>query len=143
MADPNFTTVESSLESKLKRIFDMKFISFDSPGETLEEDKLFISIETPMSKVVAKRHVARVEGECKIYCRASDAPVGYFNKKIGKASADDIKDFFFFEIEATQRIAHDIVEKSIRFVYFFSGQYDPEIGSLEADNITFTCEATL
>lgn len=123
-------SVEDKMSAQLKRIFDLKKVTFDEPGESMEQDCLFVEVENADSRVKSKRLISRVTGQGTIYSRASQIPIGFFSKQIDRAQSADVKDFFFFDFEENTKLIQDIVQRTFRFVYFFQGEYDPEVGEI-------------
>jgi hypothetical protein len=119
---------EADLKASLKSIFQLKRVTMDNMGDAVEQDILFINVENPRVRVVDGMVKARVTGECKIYSTAERMPFGYFAKKIKEADKDLTIDFFFSEIEENKKVYVNLVEKSFRFIWFWSKQYDPDLG---------------
>ena len=67
--------IEIKLEESLKRIFGMKKVSFDMPGESFEQGTLFVEIETVRSRIKDGRHLARVEGRLFIQAQSDKVPL--------------------------------------------------------------------
>lgn len=129
---------ENELSEKLKNIFQLKKVTFQEPGESNEQETLFIEIETSRNKIKDGRFTARVSGRLTVFGNANKMPFGFFSKQIDKAKVDDKKDFFFTDFEENTKIINNIVERSLSFVYFFNGQFDPNIGTLNQIDIEET-----
>jgi hypothetical protein len=121
---------ESSLAAQLKRIFDYTKVTFAAPGESQEQDTLFIEIENCISRAKDGVFTARVTGNCTVFAHYERIPFGYFHKKIALADTDDTKDLFFFNVDENTKTFQSLVQRSFSFVFLFSGQYDPDNGSL-------------
>lgn len=123
-------TVEDSLREKLEAIFKVKKISFNEPGESREQDCLFISIDDSRPKISDNKCRYRISGRCLIYGRNDKVKIGFFSKAISQADADLTKDFFFHDFESNTKTYGEIVQRGFSFVYFFTEQYDPDTGDL-------------
>ena len=120
---------EKALQEKLEAIFEIEKVTFDMPGETREQDCLFVQIENTKSLVRDGSVHARVTGKGFLFAPAGRLPFGYFAKCI--ASHPDLsKQIFFFDIEENTRLYENIVQRSFSFVYFFDSQYDPAVGTI-------------
>ncbi len=122
---------EATLAEKFKNIFDLTKVSFDQPGESHEQDCLFIEIEKVVSKARDTKYTARVTGRAFVYAMGTRIPFGYFAKKIHEADPAEHSDLFFYDIDEQSKLTGNVVQRGFSFVYFFSGQYDPV-----ADTIT-------
>ena len=121
---------ETELKEKFQKIFELKKVTFDAPGESNEQDCLFIEVEH--SKNVIKDGVvkAMVSGNCLMYSQNEKLPFGFFSKAIKQADQSLTKDLFFYEIESNNQRYRNLIKRGFSFVYFFSSQYDPKIGSI-------------
>ena len=122
--------VEKQLSEKFARIFDLKRVSFNDPGEAQEQDVLFVDMESSKYFVKDGRATGRATGKCHVFTQWDRMPVGYFAQKIAAADKDDTKDFFFFNVEESIKKHENLVERTFSFTYFFSNQYDPNIGTI-------------
>lgn len=129
---------EQELADKFKRIFDFKKVTYDDPGESNEQEGLFINVESPHFVIKDGVAKARIEGQAYVFANTMKLPFGYFSKAIAKANPADTRKLFFFEIEDNTPRYRNIVQRGFSFVYFFSGQYDPDLGNIES--VTFTNE---
>ena len=120
---------ERELKSRLESIFGIK-ASFDLPGESLEQEVIFINIETSYSKVSDKIIRTRAQGKCFLYVQRDKAPVSFFAKRIAQSDKELTQRFFFYEVDAEKKVYQNIVERSFGFIYFFEGEYDPNLGEL-------------
>ena len=130
--------LERELSDKLKRIFKVKKVSFDEPGEAAEQECLFINIERSINSARDGIFKARVEGSCVVFGTNQKLPVGYFNRCLQESPTADTKDLFCFDFETNTKRFKDKVQRGFSFVYFFSTQYDPEQGTL--DEVDFNTE---
>ena len=125
---------KKELKNKLSQIFGLKKTTFDAPGESFEQDTLFIEISSAQSKVTQSRETAKVEGQIVVYSQGDKLPYGFFNKRIEQADPSLTRDFMFFNMD--QNVANspariqNIYERRCSFVYLYSAQYDPSQGSL-------------
>lgn len=128
---------EKALSEKLKAIFEVKKTDYGLPGESQEQECLFINIEK--SQVQPKDGMVKIKvtGTVLMYAFNQKLPFGYFNLQIAKAPNALTHDIFFYDFEENTRSFRDIVQRSLSFVYFFSSQHDPSIGNIESlDQIT-------
>lgn len=121
---------EKELEEKLKAIFKLKKVSYSQPSNAKEQETLFIEIENAKNSIKDGRVVSMITGHAVVFGNSDKLPFGYFSKCIKQADPSLTKELFFFDIENNSRIYQNIVERSFGFIYFFSGQYDPDIGSI-------------
>lgn len=121
---------EKDLSSRLQRIFDFKKTRFDDPGESFEQECLFVNVERAICDIKEARQRARVTGLAYVYASADKLPFGYFNKQIAHAMSDDVVRFFFFEIDSNLPVMNNIVRRSVKFVFFYDAQYDPSLGTI-------------
>jgi hypothetical protein len=121
---------EKDLKERLQRIFDFQKTRFDDPGESMEQECLFINIEQAMCHIKEKKQIAQVSGQFFVFATFDKLPYGYFVKQIHKAYLDDTAKFFFHEIDTNLPVMNNIVRRSVRFVFFFEAEYDPRQGSL-------------
>lgn len=131
---------KNELSDKLKRIFDLKKVSFDQPSNSKEQECLFVEIEKALNSVRDGRVLSRVTGNALVWGPADKIPFGYFSKRIKQADPEDTKDLFFTDIETNVRTYQNIVQRGFSFTYFFNSQYDPATGSI--DQVTLTIEET-
>lgn len=126
---------ESALSEKIKNIFDLDKVTFDSPSESREQEGIFIEVENPRIKVGDKYASARVTGKLRIFVQAEKMPFDYLMKKIDAADPDDKADLYFFDIGVSVGRFMNIDERTIGFVFFFRSQYDPNLGTINSVNI--------
>lgn len=126
---------EKSLQSKLKKIFDMKKVTFDHVGQAHEQECIFIEVESCKSSIKDALQVALVKGKLRVFANNEKLPYGYFDKKLQAATSDDTKDLFFYDLEENSGYYGNLVERSMSFVYFFNSQYSPNLGSITSIDI--------
>lgn len=128
----------SELKEKLAHIFGLRKTTFDAPSVdsngSFEQDTLFIEIEESKAKATSGRVSSKVTGSIVVFAQMNKLPFGYFNKRIELSEHSLTKDFFFFDIDLNQangpaRI-QNISERRVRFVYFYSDQFNPDHGEL-------------
>lgn len=140
MSENKPNTIENSIEANLRAIFGVKKVVFDSPGESQEQDCIFIEVENSWNTFKDGRAVSKVTGNMIMFGPNDKLTLGFFSKAIAKAKKTLTKPFFFFDFEENTKTYRNIVQRSVSFVYFFDSQYDPETGSITS--VTFTTEET-
>lgn len=122
------------MSSKLKTIFGVKKVTFDEPGESYEQDTLFVAIEECQSRATQGKAFAKVTGAIVMFSQHDKLPYGFFAKRVAQAPLEATKSFFFFDVDvdvlSSPARQHNISERRTRFVYLYSAQYDPNQGSL-------------
>lgn len=131
---------EQDLEDKFKAIFNVKKISYDSPGESQEQECLFIQIEEPKFTFKDGGVKALVTGKAIMFGRNDALTFGFFAKCIAQAAAALTKDLFFEDFESNTQRFRDKVQRGFSFTYFFNSQYDPAIGTITS--VTTNVEET-
>lgn len=121
---------ETELKEKFQKIFELKKVTFDAPGESNEQDCLFIEVEHSKNVIKDGSVKAMVSGNCLMYSQHEKLPFGFFSKAIKQADQSLTKDLFFYEIESNNQRYRNLIKRGFSFVYFFSSQYDPKIGSI-------------
>lgn len=129
---------EKQIVESLKRIFDLKKVTLSAPGESPEHECLFVDVETSRVKISEGRAKIRATGRARIFGNSDRMPFGYFQKRIELAENADLIPFFFYDLEENATLFQNIAERSLSFVYFFDGQYDPDQGSLTSLEIEVT-----
>lgn len=129
---------ETALEEKLKKIFKVEKVSFSQPGESREQGCIFVEIENSRNAIKDGRQIARVSGNVVMFGPAEKLKFGFFSKAINAADSDDTKDLFFFDFETNTKLYQNLVQRGFSFVYFFNGQYDPDLGTLTSVNFEET-----
>lgn len=123
---------ENELSEKLKKIFDVKKVSFDAPGEAMEQETLFIEVSNFRSFVKDQRVVGKADAKAYYFSTNQKLPFGYWAKKIALADTDDSESFFFYDLEQNSQIFRDKIQRAFSFVYFFNRQFDPEKGTISS-----------
>lgn len=131
---------EQELADKFKRIFGLKKVTYDRPGETQEQECLFIEVETSNNSIKDGRAIGRVTGKATLFGPSDKIPFGFFSKRIRNADPDDTHDLFFSDFETNTRLYQNKVQRDFSFVYFFNSQYDPETGSIDEVTIDISEE---
>ena len=116
---------QDKLIETFKDIFEIKKVSFNAPSDPTEQDTLFVEVDTSRNTIKDDLEIARVYGKAFIYAKASKVPYGFLSKKIKEAKKSDTKDLFFYDFETNSNVYVDLVERSFSFVYYYTGQYDP------------------
>jgi hypothetical protein len=127
---------KKSLEEKLRLLFKIKKVSFDQPGESNEQECIFVSIENPRVRFKDGRVLARVSGTILIQGNSERLPFGFMSKAYQEANEAIKKDIVFFNSEANEKYYRNLVQRTCEFVYFFSTQYDPSMGTIDSVDIT-------
>lgn len=131
---------EKELADKLKAIFNVKDVSYDAPGDSREQDKLWIEIEEPKFTFGSKKVKAIVTGRGSIFGKNEAITFGFISQAIEKADASLTKDLFFTDFETNTVRFRDIVERAFSFTYFFNSQFDPDVGTITS--VTTSIEET-
>jgi hypothetical protein len=129
---------EKQLAAQLKAMFDFDKVTYDLPGESKEQEGIFIEIESAKCRVIDARQIARVVGTLHVFANADKLPYGYFSKKIAEAKPEHSKGLFFYDFEENKGTVRNIVERSLGFLFLFDSQYDPAIGTLNEINLSIT-----
>lgn len=130
---------EKDMKERLQRIFDLP-VSYSEPGESNEQEKIFVQINRARPKIKDGKELCMVEAEVSVFGSLDKMPYGYFSKAIDRSDPDDRSRFFFFEFEQNTQIFQNIVQRSFSLVFFYSGQYDPEQGSITSTTINEVTE---
>ncbi len=126
---------ETALATKIKGIFDIKKVTYNSPTEdSVEQECAFVEVETPRCKVKDGREIARVRGKILIFVNAEKMPFDFFSKQIDKASPELNQDLFFFDIGLSEGRFMNLDARTVGFEFFFNSQYDPNLGTFESFN---------
>lgn len=125
---------EKRLEEQIRKIFDFPKVTFDSPGESQEQEGVFIEIVKARTGAKPGRQIAHVVGVLHVFAASNKLPYGYFMKRIEAASAEDKRGFFFYNFEENKGKYRNIVERSVGFQYLFDSQYDPAVGRIQTVN---------
>ncbi len=126
---------EQELAEKFKRIFGLQKVTYDQPGESQEQECLFIDVEESKNRFLDQIQMAQVKGTGTIFANADKMPFGFMSKRIKDADHADTKDLFFHDIETNSNRFQNIVQRSFSFIYFYTGQYDPNLGTISTVTI--------
>lgn len=141
MSELKQVTIESELSEKLKKIFQVSKVTFAHPGEKVKEQEcIFVDIEQTRSREKDKKTIARVSGKINLYGNSDKMPLGWFSQRIRDAKPEDKKDLAFFDIEMNTKYYQNLVQRTASFVYFFSTQYDPNVGNITSVTIQTSVE---
>ncbi len=127
---------EKELSEKFKAIFEVSKVSFDQPGESGEQNVLFVEIESPNFSFSDGKAKAMVTGKATIFGRNDSLTYGFFAKAIAKAENSLTKDLVFRDFESNSNRFRDIAERGFSFTYFFNSQHNPPAGNIESVDIT-------
>lgn len=124
----------SDLKARLEKIFIFGKTTFDEPGDSLEQDTLFVTVTRSSSKTHKGWATAKVEGYLTVFSRGDALPYGYFSKRIEQADPLLTNPFFFYEMEtdiaSSPARMIDIHERRLSFIFLYEEQYDPRQGEL-------------
>lgn len=123
---------EQDLQEKLTRIFRLNKVTLDQESDTHEQNTGFVAVSLARGSIRDRKYLARVEGTLTVYGNTERLKYGFFSKGISQAAKADLNSFYFFDVEENTRMMRNIVQRSISFVFFFSGQYDPDVGTLNS-----------
>lgn len=129
---------ENKLKEDLKSIFKVKKITYDQPSNMDEQDCIFVEIESSNNQIRDGRVRAQVTCTATIYAQNDKLPFGFVSKAIKQSDPTITKNFFFYDLEQNSKTYQNLVQRSFSFVYFFSGQYDPNIGNIDEVELTIT-----
>lgn len=127
---------EAELADKFKQIFQVTEVSYDTPGESQEQNVLFVEVENPKFTFKDGRALAIIKGNAVMFGRNDALTFGFFAKAISQADDALTKDLFFEDFETNTQRFRDIVQRGFSFTYFFNSQYDPDVGTIEELDIT-------
>lgn len=123
----------AELEKKLKEIFGVA-VSFNEPGESHEQNILFVEINSATERITKGQAYARVEARIYMFAQPSALPFGFFAKRIQAAARATTQPFFFFDVDTivgnSPARMLNLSEVMARFVYLHSSQYDPNHGTM-------------
>lgn len=129
--------LEATLAELFGKIFQVKKVSFDLPDPiAYEQETLFIDLESERPLMKQGVYGAELRGTASITGPSDKILMGFFAKAIETAKHPLTKDLFFYEVDKSTRRYRNIVQRSVSFVYFFSTQFDPAVGSIEEVEIT-------
>jgi hypothetical protein len=126
---------KSSLSTRLSSIFDIRRVSFDEPGDTREQDKIFVEIDSvrPQGTYDGKKLKAVINGKITIFAQSKKLPFGFFQKKLYNCNKDMQKDLFFYNFDnnVTYLGAEGLTERSCNFQFNYTEDFDPDKGYIE------------
>ena len=126
---------EKQLANKLKKIFKVKKVTYDAPSESNEQECIFVNVIRSKNTIKDGKEIAKVEGVLTMFGNAEKLPFGFFSKSIYQADSEYTKDLFFYEMDGNVLEIQNIVQRTCAFVYFYSGQYDPDLGTITSVEI--------
>lgn len=126
---------EKTLASKLKKIFKVKKVTYDMPSESNEQECIFVNVIRSKNTIKDGKEIAKVEGVLTMFGNAEKLPFGFYSKAIYQADSEDTKDLFFYEMDGNVLEIQNIIQRTCAFVYFYSGQYDPDLGTITSVEI--------
>jgi hypothetical protein len=126
---------EATLEAQLKRIFRVEKVTFDKPGDSEEQEGLFVDVHKAKTRLRDKRQIALVQGTIHIFAQASKLKYGFFSKALAEAQPADTRKLFFFNFEENKGTFGNIAERSLDFLYLFDSQHDPALDTIESVEI--------
>lgn len=116
---------KDALERDLKTVFDVKKVKFTAPSFGKELGILFCELDESTIEIKPGVEAARVSGQISIM--SQDNLCGYLSKKIALC-ANEVDERFFFSCEERDLNLALYDDKlfcyTLRFVYFYEGQYD-------------------
>jgi hypothetical protein len=129
--------IERAISDRLTRIFGIPKVTYDHPGESQEQECVFVEVTKSDVKIKDAREVARMIGSIHVFAVSEKLPFGYFAKKIQKADLADTRGFFFGPEENVGTFKN-IAERKFDFVFLFDSQYDPAIGTIDEIDFSIT-----
>lgn len=127
---------EKKLAEQLKRIFAMAKVTYDRPGESQEQEALFIEISAARCRVKDGRQISRATGTIHIFSQLEKIPFGYIAKCVAAADPADTAGLFFYNFEENKGTFRNIAERSADFLFLYDSQYDPNLGTLNQVNLS-------
>lgn len=138
---------EKELASKLKRIFKVKKVTYDMPSEpkqgllgAKEQECIFVNVTRSKSTIKDGKQISKVEGTLLMLGDAEKLPFGFYSKAIYQADYNDVKDLFFYDMEGNGMEIQNIITRTCSFIYFYSGQYDPDLGNITSVELQETID---
>lgn len=128
---------ERSLITSLEKIFKLGKVTFDRPGESQEQEGVFIEVIQAVCRKKDAKQTARVTGTLHFFANQDKMPFGYLTKCISEADPALTKPLVFLDFEESKGKFRNIVERSVGFQYFFDSQYDPAIGTVTSINLSY------
>lgn len=131
---------EKEMAEKLHRIFKVNKVTYNAPGESKEQDVLFVEIEKAKPQIKPPRALFTVRGNGYMIGQAEKIPFGFFAKAIAEARREDLEGFNFLDLEGNEVRYMNLIQRQFSFVYFFDGQFDPAQGSITSVDFIFNEE---
>ena len=129
---------ENILAEKFKRIFDIAKVTYRKISASEEQSCLFIEVDEAKTRLKHGRFVGQVKGKIKVFAELEKLPLGYFMQRLSKASPDDLSDLYFYNFEENAGTIDNVIERTLRFIYLFNFQYDPDVGEITSITTTVT-----
>lgn len=126
---------EKKLAEQVQKIFGISKVSFDTSGDSQEQEGIFIEISQARTRAKPSRQIAHVVGIIHVFAASNKLPYGFFAKAIEAAKPEDKRGFFFYNFEENKGTFRNIAQRSVGFQYLFDSQYDPAIGSIQTVNL--------
>lgn len=127
---------ESTLEQKLKTIFEVKKVTYAEPSPMGEQECIFVEVTDSLNSIKDGRAKAKVTGTITMIGQGEKLPFGFFSKQIAKAKRELTADLFFYDFEQNTKRFQNIVQRTCGFVYFFDAAYDPDQGTITDVELT-------
>lgn len=125
---------QAELKKRFEKIFGFKKTTYDAPSDSFEQDTLFIEITDCKTRPSEGKVYARVTGQLVAFSQNERLPYGFFSKRIEKAKHELTKDLFFYDVDrnvvSSPARLQNISERRTSFQFFFTAQYDPNLGEL-------------
>ena len=125
---------KKEMQEKLKAIFGVSKVTFDEPGDSFEQDCIFVEIEKCVSSTGEGLATSKVSGNIVMFSEHGKLPFGFFNKRIQQSDSVHTAPFFFFDMDVETQNSQarfvNVAERRVSFVYLYSGQYDPNQGEM-------------
>ncbi len=131
------------LKYKIEQIFGIPKVTFDFPGErkergelkSIEQESVMIQVDKSNCRVKSGKEYARAQGSISVFANSDKLPFGYFAKRIEQADPDLTKDIFFYDIDESSPVIQNVVDRTLRFVFLYSGDYNPNNDQIDSIKI--------
>lgn len=123
------------LEAKLKNIFGVKTVLFDSFELGKEQDALFVDIDNARDYITAGNRGMIVDGRISICGLADKNKYGWLHTKIEMAKRADINAIWFGRNESPIKFSHnnnDYVKYDIDFIYSWRTEFNAVKDKIES-----------
>lgn len=137
--------IELALLQDLRDLFKFRKTTMNSDAAKIEQDTLFVVLTDPprVRPSAGGKMYARVRGDLVVYSENERNTLGTISRLLEQAPAALKSKFFFYDIERNIENSParevNISERRTSFVYFYSGQYDPNQGTLNELELTLEC----